>query len=222
MPKLPNFQVFFGVDFSGARKAGRNTWIARVEPRGKTRRLALASLDRVESLCGTAERAECLAALVELVRASDAALWGFNFPFGMPVELFPEAMPWAEQFAFLGEWGEEAYDCGLECVRRATELFQRKHIRRTTDDVARAPFDPYHYRMRSEFPNPSGASPLRLAMHLSQHYSPCIPVDDPWSDALPCSPTTDFDTLRVLSSGVTSPAVRRTGARNPGLPQAEP
>lgn len=147
MPKLPDFQVYYGVDFSGAKAAGRNIWIARIEPRGKTRRLALASLDRLESLCGTAARAECLAALVERVRASDAALWGFDFPFGMPVELFPDAMPWPEQFAFLGEWGEEAYDCGLECVRRATELFQRKHIRRVTDGEAKAPFDAFHYRM---------------------------------------------------------------------------
>lgn len=147
MPKLPDFQVFYGVDFSGAKQAGRNTWVARVEPRGKSRRLALTSLDRLGSLCGTAARAECLAALVELVNASDAALWGFDVPFGFPVELFPDAMPWAEQFAFLGEWGEEAYACGLECIRRARLVGDRMHIRRTTDDDARAPFDSYHYRM---------------------------------------------------------------------------
>jgi hypothetical protein len=147
MPKLPDFQVFYGVDFSGAKLAGRNAWVARVEPRGKTRRLALASLDRLESLCGTAARAECLAALVELVNASDAALWGFDVPFGLPVELFPEPAPWADQFAFLGEWGEEAYACGLECVRRARLVGNRMHLRRTTDDDARAPFDSYHYRV---------------------------------------------------------------------------
>jgi hypothetical protein len=147
MPKLPDIQIFYGVDFSGAKQAGRNTWVARVEPRGKTRRLTLASLDRLESLCGTAARAECLAALVEMVNASDAALWGFDVPFGFPVELFPEAAPWAEQFTFLGEWGEEAYACGLECIRRARLIGDRMHIRRTTDDDARTPFDSYHYRM---------------------------------------------------------------------------
>ena len=147
MPKLPDFHTFYGVDFSGARQAGRNTWVARVEPRGKTHRLALASLDRLESLAGTAERAGCLAHLVELVTGSDAALWGFDFPFGMPVELFPELAPWTDQFTFLGEWGEEAYDCGLECIRRARLAAGRMHIRRTTDDDARAPFDAYHYRM---------------------------------------------------------------------------
>jgi len=82
-----------------------------------------------------------------MVAVSDAALWGFDFPFGMPVELFPEAATWVEQFAFLGEWGEEAYACGLECIRRARLIGDRMHLRRTTEDDARAPFDSYHYRM---------------------------------------------------------------------------
>jgi hypothetical protein len=147
MPKLPDFQVFHGVDFSGAKQAGRNTWLARLEPSGKTQRLVLASLDRLESLCGTAIRSECLAALVELVNASDAALWGFDVPFGFPVELFPKSAGWADQFEFLDEWGEEAYDCGLECIRRARLIGDRMHIRRTTDNDARAPFTAYHYRI---------------------------------------------------------------------------
>ncbi|MBX9628618.1 MAG: hypothetical protein K2X82_32775, partial [Gemmataceae bacterium] len=32
MPTLPEFETFWGVDFSGARLAGRNMWAARVEP----------------------------------------------------------------------------------------------------------------------------------------------------------------------------------------------
>src|SRR5205807_1488633 len=82
-----------------------------------------------------------------LVGESDAALWGFDSPFGLPVELFPEAAGWPEQFTFLGEWGEEAYACGLECIRRAKLLGDKMHIRRTTDYEARAPFDCYHYRI---------------------------------------------------------------------------
>src|SRR5690349_12601564 len=133
MTKLPEFQVVYGVDFSGAKKAGRNLWVARLEPRGRWRTLTLVSLDRLEALCGTAARAECLAHLVRLVKESDAALWGLDVPFGLPLELFPEAATWADHFTFLGEWGEEAYACGLECVRRAAARFQRKHIRRATD-----------------------------------------------------------------------------------------
>ncbi len=136
----------YGVDFSGARLAGRNTWVARVEPRRRGR-AALVGLDRLETLCGTAERTPALAHLVELVAASESALWGFDVPFGLPVELFPDASPWAAQFDFLCDWGEEAYACGLECIRRALLVGDRMHLRRTTDTVAKAPFDGYHYRM---------------------------------------------------------------------------
>ncbi|HEX7955413.1 MAG TPA: DUF429 domain-containing protein, partial [Pyrinomonadaceae bacterium] len=54
---------------------------------------------------------------------------------------------WSRQFEFLGEWGEDGYGAGLECVRRSQELRGIKHIRRLTDIEERAPFDPYHYRI---------------------------------------------------------------------------
>jgi hypothetical protein len=107
----------------------------------------LKSLDRLDRLCGTAERSACLAKLVEMVNASEAALWGFDFPFGLPVELFPAATPWANQFDFLAEWGEDAYGCGVECIRRARLVGDKMHIRRLTDTDAKAPFDCYHYRI---------------------------------------------------------------------------
>lgn len=153
MPTLPEFESFWGVDFSGAKLAGRNLWVARVEPRpsrkpgGLRPPLALRALHRLEDLCGTAERREALAFLVDMVQESEAALWGFDFPFGLPVELFPEGTGWPAQLAFLHEWGEEAYACGLECVRRTRELNGRLHIRRTTDRDAKAPFDTFHYRI---------------------------------------------------------------------------
>lgn len=144
--QLPDFAAVFGVDFSGARLAGRNTWVARIEPRSRPP-FTLTALDRLEDLCGTADRAESLAHLVELVKASEAALWGFDCPFGLPVELFPDCEPWHGQFDFLAEWGDDAYGLGLECIRRARRIGDRMHLRRTTDTDAKAPFDGYHYRI---------------------------------------------------------------------------
>ena len=143
---LPVFSSVYGVDFSGAKLAGRNTWVARVQPRRRGRPV-LTELDSLEKLCGTAERGAALAHLVALVKASDAALWGFDCPFGLPLELFPPGTAWVDQFAFLADWGEEAYNCGLECIRRALLIGERMHLRRTTDSVAKAPFDGYHYRI---------------------------------------------------------------------------
>jgi hypothetical protein len=164
--KLPIFRNYYGVDFSGGRLAGRNVWVARCVPASGGRKpavsptaglrppLALVSLDRLEALAGTAERTPALAHLVHLMRSSTAALWGCDFPFGLPVELFPHPHRWPTAFAFLAEWDEDAYGCGLECVRRAKRLKKRiagyrtaLHVRRTTDVEAKAPFDTFHYRL---------------------------------------------------------------------------
>ena len=143
------FKAIYGVDFSGARLAGRNTWVARIERRKRSEGCQsawrLAELARLEDLCGTAERAGALGHLVELIAGSEGALWSLDFPFGMPVEVLGER--WGKQFEFIGEWGEDGYGAGLECVRRSKELCGTKHIRRLTDIEERAPFDPYHYRI---------------------------------------------------------------------------
>lgn len=140
------FSRVYGVDFSGAKLAGRTTWIARLElaPNGA---FHLESLSRLEDLCGTAERDEALAGLVGLIRSTEGALWALDFPFGFPVEVMGQSARWADQFPFLHAWSEDGYGAGLECVRRAERLTGRKHIRRQTDAEERAPFDPFHYRI---------------------------------------------------------------------------
>ena len=144
------FKTVYGVDFSGARLAGRNTWIARLVPesgRNGGERFSLAELWRLEELCGTAERTEVLRHLVGMIADSTDALWALDFCFGLPVEVVGEGTIWVEQLDFLREWGDDGYGAGLECVRRAQELSGAKHIRRLTDREEKAPFDPFHYRI---------------------------------------------------------------------------
>ena len=144
-PPVPPFRAVYGVDFSGARLAGRTTWVARLEPApGGGPPLALTMLRPLERLCGTAERAPALAALVEMVRVSEGCLWGLGFPFGFPLEV---AGDWGRQLELVKGWGDDAYGLGLELVRRTEEGFGRKHLRRLTDLEHRAPHDPYHYRV---------------------------------------------------------------------------
>ena len=151
---LPTFARFYGVDFSGAKLAGRNIWVAGLVP-GR-RRLRLVSVDRLHTLAGTAERTAAHAHLADLILSSQSALWGMDFPFGLPRELFPPRSSWASQFEFLRGWDDEAYACGLEFVRRARGLCPDTsgtphrtalHCRRLTDVEARAPFDTFHYRL---------------------------------------------------------------------------
>ncbi len=142
------FGTVFGVDFSGAKLAGRNTWLARFEPTGWiSPGYRLEGLSSLERLCGTAERAPALAHLVERVARSDNALWAMDFPFGLPVEVLDPGATWRDQFDLVRAWGDDAYGMGLECLRRAKALGGPNHIRRLTDLEAKAPFDCYHYRI---------------------------------------------------------------------------
>lgn len=144
------FEHIYGVDFSGAKKAGENTWVARLVPapvRSNPHRLRLIDLHRLTDLAGTADREPALRTLVALVRQSDAALWALDFPFGLPVEVMPPRSTWFDQLDWVRGWGDDAYELGLECLRRARAAGLGMHVRRTSDDEHRAPFDPYHYRI---------------------------------------------------------------------------
>lgn len=138
------FESVYGVDFSGAKLAGENIWIARVVPRRG--RGELIELSRLRALCGTDDREPALAHLVGLIAASAGALWGMDFPFGLPIEVVPEMGRWADQLRLVSQWSD-AYSLGVECVRRARVQGGPMHIRRATDVEARTPFDCYHYRI---------------------------------------------------------------------------
>jgi hypothetical protein len=144
------FKTVYGVDFSGARLAGKNTWVARLELQTRGRRrpaFRLSDLSPLEQLCGTAERDAALAHLVSMIAESQQVLWALDFPFGLPVEVMGQCARWQDQIEFLHAWGEDDYGVGLECLRRAKALGGPNHIRRLTDLEEKAPFDPYHYRI---------------------------------------------------------------------------
>ena len=52
---LPKFDRFYGVDFSGAKKAGDNIWVAELVPTRTKPGFRLTSLRSMTSLCGTAK-----------------------------------------------------------------------------------------------------------------------------------------------------------------------
>src|SRR5690349_5778621 len=136
------FGTIYGVDFSGARLAGRNTWVARLEPGPGGRRgpaYTCAHLPWLEKACGTAGRAPAPAPLVDVIGASEEALWALDFPFGLPIEVMEPGARWPAQLDFLRAWGDDAYGVGLECLRRARALGGPMHIRRLTDVEQRAP-----------------------------------------------------------------------------------
>jgi hypothetical protein len=146
------FSSVYGVDFSGARLAGRTAWIARLNPVPDAVPPApawrLTQLAPLERLAGTAHRGPALDCLGRRIAASDGALWALGFPFGFPGEVMrPGGVGWVGQFRFVRGWRDDAWGAGVECLRRAQDLGGPGHLRRLTDRESRAPHDPYHYRV---------------------------------------------------------------------------
>jgi hypothetical protein len=141
------FSTVHGVDFSGARLAGRTTWVARAEVLAGGGGLRLAELVKLERACGSPLRERALAHLVGMIRRSERALWAIDAPFGLPVEVMEPGMSWRGLTRFVHGWTTGGYDLGLWCLERARALGGPQHIYRATDRAAKAPFDCYHYRI---------------------------------------------------------------------------
>lgn len=145
-PTLPAFRTVHGVDFSGAKRAGKTAWVATVRLDGA--RPALTGLAPLGRLAGDDAREACLPWLASRIAGSGAdgpALWAMDFPFGLPSELYGGG--WPRQLEVVRAWDGGAYDFGLHCVARARELCGTMHPRRLTDREAKAPFDCTHYRI---------------------------------------------------------------------------
>lgn len=142
------FTNVYGVDFSGAKQAGHNTWIAHATVATASRGcLQLQSLHPLTHYSETPDRDPALAHLVQMVRTSEGAVWGFDFPFALPIEVADAGARFADQLVWVGEWKKDAYSFGVQCLNRAKKLKREWHIRRVTDSETKAPFDCYHYRI---------------------------------------------------------------------------
>lgn len=145
MDPVMRFEAIYGVDFSGAKRAGKNAWVACLVPKGS--RFALSELQSLGEVCGTDERTVCLRGLVERVLLSRGALWGMDFPFGLPQGLFEPSTTWQAQLDWVAAWPSDAPSLGRDCQARGRATDSSTPTRRVTDREARAPFGPYHYRI---------------------------------------------------------------------------
>lgn len=142
---LPHFDQVVGVDFSGARLSGLNAWISRTEVQHASGRLKLAQLSPLGKLAPSDDRDDVNAFLVDQVEQSQASLWGFDFPFGLPIEL--KLGTWTRQLQAIGRFDGDAKKYGHFLVDRTRQISDAMHIRRVTDRESQTPFDCYHYRI---------------------------------------------------------------------------
>lgn len=167
-PRFAAFQprIVFGVDFSGAALAGRNAWIAElrrvddpagggrvssrhpvgdISPREPAAKLRLVDLQPLGRAAGGEARETVYPYLVNRVLTSESAIWGMDFPFGLPVEL--GLGNWPDQLRHVADHDGDAKSYGRHLVDLARQLGDTMHIRRRTDRETKTPFDCYHYRI---------------------------------------------------------------------------
>ncbi len=142
MMKLRRTRIF-GVDFSGARDAGRKIWIARGEGTAKELWISRCS-PATEYLGCCPDRESALQALVRFIQNERSAVFGLDFPFGIPKELVREK-DW-KQFVlrFCTRYFDTKPEVFREECRRNAPGRERK---RATDKQSRTPFSPYNLRL---------------------------------------------------------------------------
>ncbi len=128
-----------GVDFSGARQAGKGTWVATGVIEAET--VQIESCFPAEFLPGGgADRDRALAALVEYVAGATDAIVGFDFPFGLPANFVREKswLGFVDRFPRRFEDPDALYVLGGA---------PRTEPKRRTDIDAKTPFSPIGLRM---------------------------------------------------------------------------
>ena len=132
----------FGVDFSGAAKAGNFIWLA--EARQTSKGLTIASCRRAAELPGGAvDRDDALAALRDFIAATPDAIFGCDFPFSLPKSLIKHES-WT---AFLDDFIHRDADAFREHCRHQTNGREPK---RATDDESGTPWCAFNIRLRHQ------------------------------------------------------------------------
>jgi hypothetical protein len=130
-----------GVDFSGAREAGKNIWIAGgdVTPAG----VRIDSLHRAADLPGGAkEFTPAINALVAHVATLTDHIIGFDFPFSLPADLIGQRTWPSFVRSFAHDYAEpEAFRDHCRSVTGG------KEHKRKTDTEARVPWCAYNLRL---------------------------------------------------------------------------
>lgn len=132
----------FGVDFSGARSAGKAIWIAEGRLAGK-RRVALVDCYPATALPDSgADRTLALAALRNLIATTPDGVFGCDFPVGLPRTML-QGIDWHGFVANFAQHYAHA-DAFREGCRR---IANGRELRRDTDRLARTPFCAWNLRL---------------------------------------------------------------------------
>ncbi len=131
----------YGVDFSGAKDAGKKIWIASgIIEEGI---LQIEACCRAEKLVGSGRNRDlCLAALRVLISGEKNCIFGLDFPFGLPRKLIKEKNWEASVLRF--PWHYQSPD---DFRAKCSEAAPDRELKRITDKESKTPFSPYNLRV---------------------------------------------------------------------------
>ena len=131
----------YGVDFSGAKKAGSKIWIASA--------LIVRDVLKIEDCFqakdipgSSAERDSCLQQLCHFISSQKACAFGLDFPFGLPKKVIKENS-WEEFVLSFGNHYPDPEQFREICWVVAGNCEER----RDTDRTSQTPFSPYNRRL---------------------------------------------------------------------------
>ena len=128
----------YGVDFSGAKQAGKHIWVTGGVMEGEA--LRIDTCRRGDTLPDSGkQREQCLVALRTLIVGSGRAAFGCDFPFGLPASLV-EQDSWDSFVLAFPDLHEGADAFKEACLEAAGG----SELKRVTDRESQTPFSPYN------------------------------------------------------------------------------
>jgi hypothetical protein len=167
--------TIIGLDFSGARTAGRTIWLTTAIPQPTG--LEVVACQPAAALARKAvERTAALAVLRDRLGSLEQAAVGCDFPFSLPAPLLG-----SRSFsAFLADFAT-AYADADDLREKCQTAADGRELKRATDRHARTPFSPYNLRMfRQTF---FGIRDL-LAPLVQAGTAAVVPIDPPTPEKL--------------------------------------
>jgi hypothetical protein len=132
----------YGVDFSGAAKAGRKTWIAKGAVRNGV--LQIDSVARSGAFTGAGDaREECLHGLMAFIGGQADAAFGLDFPFGLPQAVALGHATWED---FILSFPQQ-YASPHNFRERCYSMVGGRELKRHTDRIQQTPWSPYNLRL---------------------------------------------------------------------------
>jgi len=131
----------YGIDFSGAKKAGTKIRVTSATIAGDA--LKIEDCRQAKDLPGSAtERDRCLGTLQHFISTQKACAFGLDFPFGLPRAL-AEANSW-EKFVLSFSNHYPSPEKFRDMCRAAAGGYE---LRRLTDEESDTPWSPYNLRL---------------------------------------------------------------------------